>query len=492
MVDAAFPEQMVKIGQYDTSPLEGPGFDASWGAYPFLPSGLILATDRDEGLFVLRFTGDRANQLSLTLIDTFSQAPIANALVATNRGQVRMTDSLGRVRFLYTGVDTFFLNATADLYLDKTQSYALSPGGQVDTQLPLRPIGSGGVILKTVDSLANPVAEVRVETQNLLVNQQTRSQTDGIAVLAPLLLTPSLTYVGKWGFLTDSLTLLPQASLPDTIEVPLTAGLADPFALDLGWQTVGNTPRGQWTQRVPDATPPTGLHYAPLTDIATDLGPSCMMTSGLVNGKEAGLPEGFTTLVSPPFSLAAYQFPYIRLAYWLVHLTAQGRNPRQARALSIELYDGNQVYPLWQTDSDSKVGWEVIDSLSLTDYQSLAATWYLRITAENTVAGSNLWAAIDDFQLFEGQAPQTTHLDHIKPEPLFTAHVDEWTLHYQFTTPPPVRLTLRDFQGRAVWQQALDAPTGQVELPSFLSKGWYLFTLSSQGRHLGSFKGQKP
>ena len=54
IVDVSDPANMVEVGQFDTSPFSSaPGFQGCWGAYPYLSSGNILATDRQEGLFVL-------------------------------------------------------------------------------------------------------------------------------------------------------------------------------------------------------------------------------------------------------------------------------------------------------------------------------------------------------------------------------------------------------------------------------------------------------
>ena len=48
---------MNEIAYYDTSPdYEGGEFEGCWGAYPFLPSGLILATDQQTGLHILEIT----------------------------------------------------------------------------------------------------------------------------------------------------------------------------------------------------------------------------------------------------------------------------------------------------------------------------------------------------------------------------------------------------------------------------------------------------
>lgn len=53
VLDVEFPELPVLSGYYDTSPSAGGGFNGAWGAYPYLPSGRILVSDRQEGLFVL-------------------------------------------------------------------------------------------------------------------------------------------------------------------------------------------------------------------------------------------------------------------------------------------------------------------------------------------------------------------------------------------------------------------------------------------------------
>ncbi|MEJ6499223.1 MAG: choice-of-anchor B family protein [Cryomorphaceae bacterium] len=52
-MDVEYPELPVLVGYYDTSPFTGGGYYGNWGAYPFLPSGRILASDMEEGLFVL-------------------------------------------------------------------------------------------------------------------------------------------------------------------------------------------------------------------------------------------------------------------------------------------------------------------------------------------------------------------------------------------------------------------------------------------------------
>jgi len=56
VLDIENPETPFIVGQYDTYPGEGDDFSGAWGAYPFLPSGLILVSDTNTGLYVLEFT----------------------------------------------------------------------------------------------------------------------------------------------------------------------------------------------------------------------------------------------------------------------------------------------------------------------------------------------------------------------------------------------------------------------------------------------------
>jgi hypothetical protein len=58
--DVADPYQPVRIGYFDThyqEPLGGPyptlAYQGAWGAYPYLPSGNVLVSDMQNGLYVL-------------------------------------------------------------------------------------------------------------------------------------------------------------------------------------------------------------------------------------------------------------------------------------------------------------------------------------------------------------------------------------------------------------------------------------------------------
>ena len=80
IVDAKYPELLVEVGFYDTSPsFSGNGFYGNWGAYPYFESDAIICSDIEEGLFVLEPTYVEASRVHVVIYDSITRAPLSNA-----------------------------------------------------------------------------------------------------------------------------------------------------------------------------------------------------------------------------------------------------------------------------------------------------------------------------------------------------------------------------------------------------------------------------
>lgn len=84
ILDAKDPSWLLEVGHYDTSPHLGNGFHGAWGAYPFLPSGNILVTDIEQGLFVIHYDGVTASRLYASVVDSLTGTPLPGAKVILN------------------------------------------------------------------------------------------------------------------------------------------------------------------------------------------------------------------------------------------------------------------------------------------------------------------------------------------------------------------------------------------------------------------------
>ncbi len=99
--DAARPGNLIEVGNYDTSPnFPGPGYHGSWGAFPYLPSGNILAADIEEGLYVLGIDYIRGCYLEGNVTDSITGLPINNVLITITSTEIMgVTDFSGNFAF---------------------------------------------------------------------------------------------------------------------------------------------------------------------------------------------------------------------------------------------------------------------------------------------------------------------------------------------------------------------------------------------------------
>lgn len=112
LYDISNPSNTTIYGYFDTQPLTGtPPYSGNWGAYPYLPSKIIIACDMQNGVFILK--GDNTYESttgvketnSPTVASVFSVFPNPsaqqlNCIIANQTGktlQFTITDALGRI-----------------------------------------------------------------------------------------------------------------------------------------------------------------------------------------------------------------------------------------------------------------------------------------------------------------------------------------------------------------------------------------------------------
>ncbi len=144
IVDAARPDNLVEVAHYDTSPNSGDGNSGAWGVYSYLPSGNILVSDMQLGLFTLQPNFQRACYLEGTVHNSISLLAIPNATVTfTANGQTKNGKLTGAYK---TGIVTQGIHEvkfSAPGFNDKTVSVNLVRGQVVIENVELTPLGFG-------------------------------------------------------------------------------------------------------------------------------------------------------------------------------------------------------------------------------------------------------------------------------------------------------------------------------------------------------------
>lgn len=141
IVDASQPDLLVEVGYYDTSPgFSGNGFNGCWGAYPYLPSGNILATDIEEGLSILGTNYPQASFLRGLVKDSVTQNPLINcniSLLTTSVSEITNISGLFKTGGTLTG--TYDMVITRIGYQTDTVQVTLTPGGVTQVEVALLP-----------------------------------------------------------------------------------------------------------------------------------------------------------------------------------------------------------------------------------------------------------------------------------------------------------------------------------------------------------------
>lgn len=106
IVDATKPDNLVQVGNYDTYPTAGSGFDGCWGVYPFFPSGTLIASNINAlntgngELFVVTPDYHRACYLEGLITDAVTGQSLNNAKIEV-LGSTPLTQELSTSSGIY-------------------------------------------------------------------------------------------------------------------------------------------------------------------------------------------------------------------------------------------------------------------------------------------------------------------------------------------------------------------------------------------------------
>jgi choice-of-anchor B domain-containing protein len=136
IIDVKRPNNMIETGRYDTSPSYNyEGFHGCWGAYPWLPSGKILATDIETGLYVFQPTYERGCYLEGGVTDQHTGTPIFFPTIELIEDSSSLTGSLtGEYATATLNAGVYSVKVSADGYYSKTITGVVLQKGQL-TQL---------------------------------------------------------------------------------------------------------------------------------------------------------------------------------------------------------------------------------------------------------------------------------------------------------------------------------------------------------------------
>jgi choice-of-anchor B domain-containing protein len=146
IVDCSRPNNLITTGYYDMYSGSGNGFNGTWGVYPFLPSGTIVCSNIEDGLYVFTPTYVRACYLEGNVVDSVTLANLqnVNTQVIGINNSVTMTNASGNYATGGAVAGTYNVQFSKSGYQTRIVNNVALQNGQVTVlNTTLVPLNSG-------------------------------------------------------------------------------------------------------------------------------------------------------------------------------------------------------------------------------------------------------------------------------------------------------------------------------------------------------------
>jgi choice-of-anchor B domain-containing protein len=400
IVDGHKPDNLVIVGSYDTSPLSGGGSNGCWGVYPYFPSGNIIASDMEEGLFVLSADYNRACYLEGIVSDSVCGNMLGNVLVtiSANAGSVR-TNFSGEYKTGAANPGTYSVTFTSPGYDPLTINDVVLERGEV-TRLEVKlfspTIVSASGNVKTTGGENVAGALVSFESNVNSYNLSTDEYGNFERCIIPL------TYegiAGKWGYETDC-RFINSADFNESLNFELKQNYYDDFTFNFGWTVSGDATAGNWERGRPVGTTFNGIISNPFNDVNGDCSNKAFITGN--GGGFAGdddVDDGRTVLTSPSFNLTTYTDPVISYYRWFFNA---GGNSTPNDSLIVRLHNGSEtvVVEVVTAQSAGNSSWQK-RTFRVKDYITPTSSMRISFDAIDANPGHLVEAGVDVFHVTE-------------------------------------------------------------------------------------------
>lgn len=486
ITDVGKPDNMVNVGNYDTyTQGSGPNFDGDWGVYPYLPSGNLVCSDINNGLYVLAPTYVRACYLEGLVTDSVTGSVLNNVDVEIlTTSIIKKTKLTGEYKTGYSTAGTYDVKFSKAGYITKIISGVSLTSGIVTTlnvQLVSLPtISISGQVTNAANG--NPVPNAFISISNSSFNFNLTSDALGNFSVNNFYPQTYDINAGEWMFKTYCATGVNLNGTGGPINIQLTPGIYDDFTFDFGW-TVSGISTNSWERGVPVGTDLNGTPSNPGLDVSSDCMDLCYVTDN--GGGAAGsndVDNGNTILSSPVFDpTGLYTDPLLNYSRWFFNDGGFG-NPNDS--MTVKISNGTTTYTLESIQASDPQNSSWVDkTFKISSFIPVTSTMQLIIETADEQPGHIVEGALDKFHIEEGfvgiaDISAGKPSIHAAPNPFRESTMIRFEVISDYENSS---IFVTDITGRIISKQTLSSLKGQTQIGDHLNPGVYFVQLNSPG-----------
>lgn len=479
--DITYPNNLIEVANYDTSPFDTPNFQGCWGVYPFFESGTIVASDRKEGLIVLSAAPHQGSYLEGNVTELGTGMPVNNVQI-TIEGETTV-DQSNLFGDYATGIENEGTRAVTYfkvLYYPQTFDLPFENGEITVQDVALERIPEYAINVKVLDAATlDPIEGAGVRLQHTYVAEEGLTNADGILEVPLYYQDNYQVSAGKWGYVTDCFvdTLITD----ETVEIILylDQGIYDDFTFDFGWTEASTASRGAWEREIPvGVANGDGEVQNPFADVTSDCGNLAYLTgNGTTVSNTEEVNDGVVFLFSPPFDLTGYDNPHVNFASWF--FCKYGAEPNDTLEVFVANGTGEIVRIAHFYNGGLPMSQWNYSSIALEPLVEITATMQVFLRLSDELETENITeGGIDHFSItnFSVTATEPTvdpnqHIIELYPNPFNN------TLNINGVSAGWV--TVYDVSGRFITERAIQPTIGLGDLEA----GTYFFVISDADRN---------
>lgn len=471
VLDATQPTNLIEAESFDTNTDFESGFHGCWATYPYFPSGLIAASDIENGLFILKPSYPRVAYLEGKVTDGATALPITGASVEilSDDANFATTSFNGSYKTGQASDGVFEVLFKAKGYFDLVLSATLAAGEVTVLDAQMVPLPAFTLTGSVKDKgTGAPIADAPVLLENLDFSYATKTDANGVFELKDVLQGDYELFIGKWGY--ENLAEPLSVSTDNDLSYVLAMGYEDDFNNDLGWTVESTADNGLWERGKPLGIRAANQQFTPAGDSEADLGNHAYVTGN--TGQfvhEDQVDNGETHLNSLPMLLRSkYNRPMLSFDYWWYNVWSN--NPPDD-SLVVSISNGLESAVLFTrfADSMSVQEWTPADTFNLANYLSITDDMSLIVTASDRSGTPNVVeAGLDNFRVWDALPDElfTTKDDLVKVRVYPNPSADFITVDYKIEQPyKRVNLVIANVWGQKIREIKLDVtPVGSFHI----------------------------
>ncbi|MCC6726262.1 MAG: choice-of-anchor B family protein [Saprospiraceae bacterium] len=401
VLDGSRPDNMIEVGYFDSFVSQSAGFFGVWGVYPYFPSGLVIASDIENGLLVYQVNYVRACWLEGKVTDAVTGLPVqgANVHIASPQANAASSGIDGVYKTGQALAGTFDVTYSATGYQSKLVSASLENGVLTLIDVELEPLSSyvfSGQIIKSSDG--SPIAGAKVLMTDGVNEFSASTDANGNFSFPGIFGGVYQMYAGAWGYKTKQLTNVVVGSSGGPVVVSLSKGYYDDFILDFGWAATATASTGKWERGEPIGTvfSQGNAQSNPDFDLTDDFGDKCYVTgNGGGDAPTDDVDNGVATMTSPVIDLSTYNQPLLKYTPWFFNAGGTG-TPNDN--ILVKVSNGTTTVTV-ETISQSASNWKAEREIEIGSLIALTNNMRVIFEAGDYTPGHLVEAAVDGFEI---------------------------------------------------------------------------------------------